>query len=661
MQSASSTERPPVIPVLVILLVALWLRLPGISAGLPYFYAEDEAHHFNRTVEMVKEGRYDPQYFHKPSLHFYLRMPVVALSYLWSASKGYLTSVREIETRNPYGLGGYAFTASHPGIVRWNRAFSVLLSLLTVLLAYSVCAEVLGKQIPALTAALLTAVSPEFLINSPIIGVDVLMSFMCLASAYAALLTFKKFSLWKLAGLGLLCGLAVSSKYNALPIAVLPFCVCLALRRFSVAELVLALLTPAAGFFLGSPFILVSIPLFLDHLSYEIWHYGVAGHEGHTEEPGVRQALFYARWIVTDGVGWTASLAAVIGFGFFKSERKQEFALFAVFPLLFAALMIGQKANFTRNMMVIIPFVAIVASCGLEIILRGFKISEAGRATAIWIAVPLLCFQPLLGSLRYIQSIRSQPESRNAAAAWLGEQGASLSDTAVSGRLLFPQAVYRLPGFSRVDAAKLSALELFNYGFSTLVVGPEHHASEEDLKILKPLKSFIGEEEMQRIVINPAIKIYSIDEESASHVLQDKTAQGLDADVVELAANDHGELSCQSASGDRLQNAGEDYCWIQKRVSLLKLPADKSLRMKLEVMSPWKDQMLRLSAGKWSVSRSMQGIEPGSWTTLGVSIPDEALRASPGILVELSQVHSPASLGINADNRRLGLALRFAH
>ena len=73
----------------LILLLALALRLPMLGADLPYFYDEDEQHHFNRTVEMVQRGDFNPHYFRKPSLHFYLRMPFVAAGFLWTVKGGH--------------------------------------------------------------------------------------------------------------------------------------------------------------------------------------------------------------------------------------------------------------------------------------------------------------------------------------------------------------------------------------------------------------------------------------------------------------------------------------------------------------------------------------------------------------------------------------------
>jgi len=140
------------LPIIVLCFFSLWLRLPFIYSGMPFFYSEDEAHHFNRVAEMTKSGDWDPHYFHKPSLHFYLRIPVTALAFLDSARKGHIKSLKELRTRDKYGLAGYAFTASHPGIVKWNRALSVLFSLLLIVFTYLIARHVNMSETSALLA-----------------------------------------------------------------------------------------------------------------------------------------------------------------------------------------------------------------------------------------------------------------------------------------------------------------------------------------------------------------------------------------------------------------------------------------------------------------------------------------------------------------------------
>jgi hypothetical protein len=625
---------------------------------MPYFYAEDEAHHFNRTVEMVKEGRYNPQYFHKPSLHFYLRMPVVALAYLWSAQRGHLNSVQEIETRNSFGLAGYQFTASHPGIVKWNRAFSAFLSLLTIILAYLICHEITGRISSSLLAALLTSISPEFLFNSPVIGVDIVMSFFCMAGTYAALKVYKHFSLKGLAITGILCGLAVSSKYNALPIAVLPLALCLGLKHFKPAELLTAAITPALGFFLGSPFILVSIPMFLDHLSYEMWHYGVAGHVGHTAEPGIDQALFYANWMVTDGLGWLASLIALAGLALLRTERKKEAALFLLYPTLFAALMIGQKANFTRNMISIIPFIAVLTAAGYELILKRLVSDRMKFTAAFWIGAVFLCFQPLIGSLRFNRDLKSAPESRKAAAEWLTSKSQTASDIAIAGKLLFPTAIYRLPGMSRVDSTKETPASLYQAGFNYFVAGPETEFSPEMISLLAKEKEFEGVDEKQRIINNPKIEVYRFEPEAEEFVRAHQENTAL-VPRRTLGISD-GVFTCANENGESVLGMGEDYCWMSSRLSVLSLKGAKS-PVTLEVMTPWASQKLKFQTKDWSFEFDFSGTKLGEWNSIALPLPAQALRDNADLLLQITEVHSPAARKLSADTRRLGVAVKISH
>ena len=186
-------------------LLAGILAFPGIERGSPFLDREDEAHHFNRVVRMAKTWDLDPLYFHKPSLHFYLRLPVAAASIDWARSAGYLSSVNEIITKDPYGIAGYAFAASHPTLLKWNRAFSVGLFVLCVALTALIAKNLSGSNAVALGSGLLLAVSPDMIENAPIIGVDILMALMCLAGMYLALKAYDKFSLKSLAFCGFVC------------------------------------------------------------------------------------------------------------------------------------------------------------------------------------------------------------------------------------------------------------------------------------------------------------------------------------------------------------------------------------------------------------------------------------------------------------------------
>lgn len=164
----------------------VWLWWPRVEYGLPYFYEEDEAHHFNRTVEMVKSGELDPHYFHKPSLHFYLRIPAIALSFLNEVRKGRAKKVEDIVTRDPAGVGGYAFSTSHPGIVKTARLVSVACGVVVVLSVYAILLCLTGKVWWGVFGALLTLGSKLLYQYGAEVGVDIVTAACVLACCVVA-------------------------------------------------------------------------------------------------------------------------------------------------------------------------------------------------------------------------------------------------------------------------------------------------------------------------------------------------------------------------------------------------------------------------------------------------------------------------------------------
>ena len=223
---------------------------PFITSGLPFMALEDEAHHFQRTVQMVKTGSFNPEYFNKPSLHFYLRMPVVAAAFVSAVKAGEIRRVDQMVTRSPAPRGGWAFTVSHPRILVWNRAFGVVLGLLGVALTFALGHALTGRDATAVGAASLVAVSPALAMDAAKVGVDTPMVVMCLLAMWLALRLQARFTTGRLVAAGVVAGLAFSTKYNALPIVALPMVVCVMSGRRGAGTILLALSMPVAGFLL---------------------------------------------------------------------------------------------------------------------------------------------------------------------------------------------------------------------------------------------------------------------------------------------------------------------------------------------------------------------------------------------------------------------------
>jgi len=644
----------------LVLLFALWLRLPFISTGLPFFYQEDEGHHFNRTVEMVKRGQWNPEYFHKPSLHFYLRMPVVGLSFLHAVREGHIRSVREIRTRDSFGLAGYSFTASHSGIVKWNRALSVLFSLLMVIGTFSLCMWLTRSPPASLIAASLVAVSPDLIVHSAIIGVDILMAMMSLLAVMAAVYAVKKGGLVPLATCGLLCGLALSSKYNAAPILLLPLVVwCLQSSRL-MAGFFVAALTPIFGFILGSPFVLASFPLFLDHMAYEVWHYGVAGHVGHSEEPGLPQLLFYLNWLGSSAFGWIALGLAGLGLVLVIVKPSRTATACVFFPLLFLLFMVMQKTNFARNMLVIIPFLSVFV--GLLLAAAFSRIKSKGVVASVVTVILLACLmaQPLALAIQERDAAIAPAESRIAFMDWLRDfsaQEGQSGELAVAGQLQLPADSYLQPRVMLEDFQKNDILDLYLLGYSYAAAG---NLDDFLFDVRREVVSFDGVPGRQRILRNPRIELWELPAEGAHfgrEVVEERIVEQERYQLF-MVEEQPGSFKCPEQGG------AEGHCWISSRVSLLNFDfqegtaAERNFQtVVIKLMNPWRDQQIAFSVGDFSQSFDLES-DAENFKEIILTLPEQRSLGSDPLFVELAKVLSPRVQAVSDDPRRLGVAVK---
>lgn len=653
-------------------LLALYLRWPFVGSGLPFFYDEDEGHHFNRVVNMVKQGEFNPNYFHKPSLHFYLRMPAVAAGFLWNVRQGHIRSVQEIRTHDRYGLGGYAFTASHPGIVKSVRVVSLLLSLALVFFTFLLCLEYCSSPALSVFAALAVAFNPELVKFSAQIGVDVLMAVMCVVSVWLSLRYLRVGTVKLLVLASLFAGLAVSSKYNALPIVLTPLIAVLARRETCLNGLLISAAAVTSGFILGTPFALGSLPLFLDQVAYEIYHYGVAGHVGHSAEPGAAQAWFYLKWFLREGAGVIFFVGGLLGVVWLALQRSSKALVLLSFPVLFSGLMISQRANFTRNMMVLIPFILVCGLLGGDQFLSRIKLKQGAKPLLIILVLFFAFLQPLALTMGARAKALDVHDSRSQLAAWLVDNQQPLLDTVIAGELQLPPALYKLNGVSVVGEGDLGLNELYQSGAGRLIVPGWYSPALQDSRLVTVEKLIAGDLERKRIVSDPAIDVLrfrqteemvdlafdSMQREAAQQVVQLKI----------LPLNSDG-YSCAVSAEQINDPQSENYCWLQGRVGYLEfyraellsyLQGKEQLALRFKLMSPWLAQSMVLKSGDWEKALRFNDAEVGKWQLFDLEIPKQVLVTDPKLFFHLDQVHSPRGWEISKDDRRLGIAVEVA-
>lgn len=644
-----------ILNILTLTALALILRAHTVSFGLPYFYDEDEAHHFNRTVNMAKSGDMNPHYFHKPSLHFYLRIPVVWLSVYWNKKEGHLDSIKDIRTHNQYGIADYAFTASHPGIVKWNRSFSLLLSLLIVVCTYLTAGVLSGSRMTAFSAGLIAVVSPPLIDYAGTIGVDTLMALNCLISTFFALKHIDKQSKLYLMLSAVFAGLAVSSKYNALPIAAIPLAAGYWSFGFRLIPLLLCATVSALAFFAASPYILISLPEFIEDLSYEVWHYSVAGHEGHSAKPGLNQASFYLSWFANEAIGYCLASLALGGLLLLACKNRKQYWLFLLFPLLYFFMMSLQKANFTRNMLVMIPFLSVMAAVALASITRFSQFNARSRILFFTSLLSISLLQPLGLSLRDLKQRIEKPESRRLLENWILSNNNPEKETAVAGQLqINPQIPMRIPNFTTIDQSR-GIRQLMIGGFDRIILRDPDPEEILQIPFIQVIKTVAGNPGEQRVIDNPSLLVADI---VRSKIDQSHIQQGIaECTYCDITFSRHpdGYFTCTS-------DTVEQYCWIKSRFAQLTIPglskeleSNKQANISLEIMSPWPDNRLSVPGNQETYVRTGPA---GAWGRQDLLIEKSMLAGTDVILVEIDKIYSPLKRGLSKDGRRLGIAIK---
>lgn len=650
-----------------ILFLCIFLAWPKLNRSMPFFDDEDEAHHFNRIVNMIKNRDLNPHYFHKPSLHFYLRMPVVLGSYLWEKSQNRLRYFAEIKTQNEFGLAKYNFTASNPQIVISNRAFSLLLGIGCLIFCYLICQNILSSTLLSLVSCLIIALSPPFIEYSTLIAVDIVMSFFCLLTVYLALRFFDNLNEPKLILVGLISGLAISSKYNAAPIAAIP----LILAYFSpkkVAERwIISIFTPVLGFFAASPYILTSLDLFYQQLSYEVWHYAVAGHVGHQANPGIAQASFYSNWLINEALGLGIIILAICGIFiiFLKNKTNPKLLILVTFPILYFSLMSLQKANFVRNMLVLIPFLSI-----LSIYFLDFASTKSNKNLMAKVGLGIISifsiFKVTNLTYAYQNLIRQeQVDSRLDLLAWLKQTPeVANSKLGIAGRLQVPQEIFSRTNANEFDAKNLNFDQAWLMGFDKIIVDSEFATPEQLPQGVSLIKSFSGNNQRQRIVLNPEIKVFNlknfiIEKNRLTPIL--KTLK-----YAEIQITDPIDYSNCYKFNDSLEIVGdENYCWIRTRIAKIYLPLEqvklkkqRGVNISFEAFSPWPQaQISLLSSEKQTTSDTqLNQNEVDTWRKF--EFKNLEIDKDNSILIQIDQINSPCLRGKNPDCRRLGIAIR---
>lgn len=402
-----------------IVLIGAAVRVWGLGFGWPYAYHPDESRFVMSGVQMIQTGNFNPGWFYQPSLYTYVVMGGQVLFFLLGVARGWFTTTSDVFKPDYFYLG----VLPQPEQYWLTRLLTVAFALLTLFLVYRLTRRLFERK-AALIALALLAISQLHVSSSHFITTDVPVTFFIVLAVWFCWDVFERGRGRDYALAGLIIGLACSTKYSAYPIVL----VLLAsiggrwwMRRdVSFSMLLIAGLSAAAGFLIGTPYALIDLPGFLNGVAYEVRHNVVLGHtgyEGNTFGWYMARLLGSSeRWITLLSVA-ALILAAV--------RRQWRVWWLAVFPIAYLLMMSRNLVRFERYLVPMLPFLAMLSGYVLAAVIEKVQArwpQTIGRrviTSAVTIgALLLIVGEPLINTMLYDGRLRAD-DVRTQAREWL--------------------------------------------------------------------------------------------------------------------------------------------------------------------------------------------------------------------------------------------------
>jgi hypothetical protein len=384
--------------------LALALRLYGIAAGLPDVHQIDEPSYSMHTGELDWGGM-RPKTQLSPTGYPY---SIVALRTVIGWSDALESRLR--------ALAGAADNEAYHALL--GRLISALFGALAVLPVFLLGLRLSGRT-AAVCAGLLMAVDFLHVRQSHWGTPDVLMVSFVMAGVLASVACVSDGRRrWVLLA-GLCAGLATVVKLPGLLVLLgVGLALLLAPRPGRswwrrLLDGALAAAVAGAVFLLVDPYALLDSATFLRDTQYILGHANYVV-EGQPPQPVLLvylKALWYGGGPVVCVVALLGTLTVLRA-----HERRREVLLVLLLPAIYLAYMSTKASVYLRYTMLLVPFVALFAGLGLELLARRW--SMRARRLLVPACVLALAAWPLAHSLRF-GVLQSRPDTRELANEWL--------------------------------------------------------------------------------------------------------------------------------------------------------------------------------------------------------------------------------------------------
>ncbi|MGD8474194.1 MAG: glycosyltransferase family 39 protein [Anaerolineae bacterium] len=473
----NSALRTQVLTLLLALLLfgSLGLRIWGVGFGLPAYarYHPDEHALVERAAQILWTGNWKLERFNYPPAYAYVQAIAYAIYFLYGVSQGLWEQLPLLVVPNYYMVG---------------RVVTAIFGTLTIVVVYLAARQLHNRRTGVLAATLLGG-NYLHIIHSHYATFDVMVGFwVALTLLFSALLRDRQEARWYLLA-GLCAGLAGATKYNGAVAIILPLLAHILSTQWGEwgwldGRLFLSIGAFLLGFFGGNPYALGNLPEFLGGLGTVLHHY-------ETQQPGFEGQANW-KWYPSVFLRSADSIWVVAGtFGllsvFWKDWRKG--LLLLSFPIIYYAMAARFVVRFERNMVPLLPFLAIgggwlitvIADSAAQRFERPRQLSTIVTVLLVFLVLAL----PLIAAISFDLGL-TRIDHRELAGQWVEENIESGSKIAIEH--------YSIPfdhdRYEVTDVVRASDHDLAWYqqeGFDVLIV------SDGVWEILKRQPQYYGE------------------------------------------------------------------------------------------------------------------------------------------------------------------------
>jgi 4-amino-4-deoxy-L-arabinose transferase-like glycosyltransferase len=371
------------------LLIGTGLR--GLDLGLHW---DERPYQIGPVKRMVERGTPLPGYYNYPSFDYWLNLLVLSPDVVSESAPG--------ETLRQHLL---RVLDSHAYLLRL-RAVYLCVTSLSLIWVYLLVLQVRGSRLQALLAASLMAGSWEVAYHLRWIATDgMLMQFAILTVLLAVRALHTRSNVWLIIA-AIVSGFGAATKYPGgllvLPVVLTAWFIsrpgrekafCL-IKVVTIFALVYLAITPAT----------ILQPSKLVHaVFYEMKHYAT-GHGGHTVNRGLEHfgrmfsyfaTVLWSHYILIALLFFALGIIGAIAL--VRQERRQSVVLLA-FPAAYLFYFGVQGTMVVRNLLAVVPFFAVVAACGADLVADVLSRYESssyrgrfGWLRIIWAALLIVC------------------------------------------------------------------------------------------------------------------------------------------------------------------------------------------------------------------------------------------------------------------------------